>query len=51
MMPPWLLPSKNRRRVSITLRPFFWNQRRKYGKVLDADREADAVRFSLHDGD
>jgi len=21
------------------------------GKVLDADREADAVRFSLHDGD
>src|ERR1044072_2706338 len=25
MMPPWLLPSKNSRRVSITLRPFFWN--------------------------
>jgi hypothetical protein len=30
------LPAKPLSTCSWYLRPFFWNQRRKYGKVLDA---------------
>ena len=48
MIPPWLLPSKNRRRVSITLRPFFWNagcDRSPRGWIIS--RRAAAVEEAL----